>query len=428
MEKNKIVCPKCKTEINISDVLKNQLETELKSKYDKEKEKLIKDIEVQKKFLENEKSEIKEQKASLNKKKENLENLLEEKVKEKLSNEKRIIEQKIKKEIAKEKEDEIKALNEELNEKSKQIQETNKLKAQLAKTEREKTELKEKIKAESEQKLNEILKKERAEIKKNAERQSELKIKELEKKLEDNKKMVDELKKKQEQGSMQLQGEVQELAIEKYLKTKFTLDTIEEIGKGARGADCIQTVNTREIQNCGTIYYESKRTKNFDNKWIEKFKSDMREKNTNIGVLVTDVYPKNMERMGLKDGIWICSYEEFKGLSEVLRESIIQIKTMTLSQENKGDKMNLIYNYLTSNEFKNQFEAIVEGFVTMQEDLNKEKRAMDKIWKEREKQIQKVITNTTSIYGSIKGIAGKAIQNIESLEFPNQNLLEENNN
>lgn len=414
MQDNKIKCPKCGTEINISDVLKQQLQAEFQAKYDKEKE-----------LVDNEKKKLKQQKESLLKKEEEINNLLEEKVKEKLSIEKKNIEQKIKKDIEKEKSEEIKLLTEELNEKSKQIQEYNKIRAQLAKSEREKSELEEKIKAESEQKLNEILNKERAEIKKVADSQNELKIKELLKQLEDQKKIVDELKKKQEQGSMQLQGEVQELAIEEYLKTKFTLDTITEIGKGEKGGDCIQTVNTREVQNCGTIYYESKRTKTFGKDWIEKFKADMREKNINIGVIVTAVYPSDMERMGLKNGIWICSYEEFKGLSEVLRESVIQIKMMTLTQENKGDKMNLIYSYLTGNDFKSQFEAIVEGFVQMKIDLEKEKNAMRRLWTTRETQIEKVLNSTTNIYGSIKGIAGKAIKNIEQLELGGTNLIEE---
>lgn len=416
MQDNKIKCPKCGTEINISDVLKNQLETEFKAKYDKEKE-----------SVDNERKKLKQQQEALLKKEEEINNLLEERVKEKLSVEKRNIEQKIKKDIEKEKSEEIKLLTEELNEKSKQIQESNKLRAQLAKAEREKNELKTKIEAESEQKFNERLNKERTEIKKAVESQQELKIKELVKQLEDQKKIVDELKKKQEQGSMQLQGEVQELAIEEYLKTKFTLDTITEIGKGEKGGDCIQTVNTREVQNCGTIYYESKRTKTFGKDWIEKFKADMREKNINIGVIVTAVYPSDMERMGLKNGIWICSYEEFKGLSEVLRESVIQIKMMTLTQENKGDKMNLIYSYLTGNDFKSQFEAIVEGFVQMKIDLEREKNAMRRLWSTRETQIEKVLNSTTNIYGSIKGIAGKAIQNIEQLELGSSNLIEEKN-
>jgi hypothetical protein len=211
---------------------------------------------------------------------------------------------------------------------------------------------------------------------------------------------------------------VQELAIEEWLSVQFPLDTIEEIKKGARGGDCIQIVNTRSRQNCGKIYYESKRTKDFQSNWIEKFKTDMREKNADIGVLVTEAMPSDLDRMGIKDGIWVCSYEEFKGLCAVLRESIIQLSLVASAQENKGDKMHMLYDFLTSNTFRMQVEAIVEGFSSMKEALESEKRAMQRIWKEREKQIEKVITNTIDMYGSIKGIAGNAIQSVKALELP----------
>ena len=217
---------------------------------------------------------------------------------------------------------------------------------------------------------------------------------------------------------MQMQGEVQELAIEEWLQSHFPLDHIEEIKKGARGGDCIQIVNTRTRQHCGSIYYESKRTKDFQPTWIEKFKEDMRQKGATFGVLVTEAMPKDMDRLGQKDGIWICTLEEFKGLSQVLRESIILLHQSGLSQENKGEKMELLYDFLTGNEFRMQVEAIVEGFTQMQRDLDSEKRAMESIWKKREKQIQKVLNNTTAMYGSVKGIAGNAIGSIKSLELP----------
>ena len=210
---------------------------------------------------------------------------------------------------------------------------------------------------------------------------------------------------------------MQELAIEEWLALQFPLDTIEEIKKGARGGDCIQVVNTRSVQNCGTVYYESKRTKDFQPSWIEKFKADIRVKGANIGVLVTEVMPPDMSRMGMKEGIWICNYEEFKGLCSVLRESIIQLSVAISSQENKGDKMHMLYDYLTGNTFRLQVEAIVEGFTQMRVDLETEKRAMFHIWKKREKQIEKVTINTIDMHSSIKGIAGNAIQAVKLLEL-----------
>jgi hypothetical protein len=177
-------------------------------------------------------------------------------------------------------------------------------------------------------------------------------------------------------------------------------------------------INTRTKQNCGSVYYESKRTKTFQPSWIEKFKEDMRSSNATFGVIISDARPKELQRLGQIDGIWVCSYEEFKGLSYVLRESVILFSNAVSTQENKGEKMSLLYDYLTGNEFRLQVEAIVEGFSQMSIDLMSEKRAMQSIWKKREKQIQKVLLNTTSMYSSIKGIAGNAVQAIKTLELP----------
>ncbi|NLC28313.1 MAG: DUF2130 domain-containing protein, partial [Campylobacteraceae bacterium] len=207
-------------------------------------------------------------------------------------------------------------------------------------------------------------------------------------------------------------------AIEEYLEAKYPFDTIEEIKKGARGGDCIQVVNTMEARNCGKIYYESKRTKDFQKPWIEKLKADMRDKGADIRVLVTEVLPKELDRLGLVEGVWVCTFDEFKGLSNVLRESIIKINLAKKSKENKTDKMSLLYGYLTSTEFTMQVEAIVEGFTQMQSDLDSEKRSMTRIWKQREKQIEKVLENTIGMYGSIKGIAGNSIGNVKALELP----------
>lgn len=311
----------------------------------------------------------------------------------------------------------------ELNEKSEKLKELSKSKAEIEKLKREKDEIKDAVEADAQIKLTEILIIEKEKISRMADDRNELKLKELQKQLADQKKLTDDMKRKQEQGSMQLQGEVQELAIEEWLAITFPLDTIDEIKKGARGGDCIQIVNTREHQNCGAIYYESKRTKDFQATWIEKFKNDIRDKRADIGVLVTEVLPKDMERMGLKDGIWICTYEEFKGLSNVLRQSIIQIANAVATQENKGDKMVMLYDFLTSNEFKLQIEGIVEGFTQMKEDLSSEKRAMERIWKQREKQIDKVTLNTIHMHGAIKGIAGNAVKSVIALELSNPGLL-----
>lgn len=415
---NQIHCPNCGTTIDVNDLLSHQLEEQIQQKYQAQ-------LTEQRDAFQRKQEELLKEKEAFEEKKRRENELFQERFEAKLKEERRSLEEKLKVKLATEQADQFAELQKELNEKSEQIKELNRSKAEIEKLKREKEELKEAVEAESQKKLNQLLTEEKDKIRKTEEERNELRVKELIKQLEDQKRLTEEMKRKQEQGSMQLQGEVQELAIEEFLAANFPLDTIEEIKKGARGGDCIQTVHTRTQQNCGTIYYESKRTKDFQPSWIEKFKADIRDKGSNIGVLVTEVMPSDMERMGLKDGVWICTFEEFKGLSTVLRESIIQLSSALVSQENKGDKMHLLYDFLTSNTFRMQVEAIVEGFSQMKADLESEKRSMQRIWKQREKQIDKVIVNTIDMYGSIKGIAGNAVQEVKALELPDVGDLEE---
>lgn len=234
----------------------------------------------------------------------------------------------------------------------------------------------------------------------------QLRLKELEKQLDDQKKLAEEMKRKAEQGSMQLQGEVQELILEELLKVTFPFDVIAEVGKGIRGADCVQTVRNQFGQECGQIIYESKRTKEFSAEWIEKLKKDMRSTGAEVAVLVTQVYPKGMDCFGEKDGVWICSFEEVKAVAYVLRDSIVRLFNANRSQENRGEKMQMLYDYLTSSQFSEQWKAIREGFLSMKISIQKERDAMEKLWKVREKQLEKILLNATHIQGSIEGIAG----------------------
>lgn len=406
-----IKCPNCGTSIDVQDILAHQLEDEIKQKYQAQ-------IAETKKAFEASQNQLQQERLAFEDKKKRENELFQQRLEQTLKEEKKRIELVLKHKISEEQSEQFKALQNELNEKSEQVKELNRSKAEIEKLKREKGELKAEAEAEAQKRLNEVLLAEREKIRKAEEDKNELRFKEMQMQLEAQKKLTEEMKRKQEQGSMQLQGEAQELAIEEWLASKFPLDTIQEIKKGARGGDCIQIVHTRTEQNCGSIYYESKRTKDFQPSWIEKFKADIRDKGANIGVLVTEVMPADMDRLGLKDGIWICNYDEFKGLCSVLRESIIQLNRAMVAQEHKGDKMDLLYDYLTSTTFRMQIEAIVEGFTQMKSDLESEKRSMQRIWKQREKQIEKVVTNTIDMYGSIKGIAGNAIQSVKALELP----------
>lgn len=252
-----------------------------------------------------------------------------------------------------------------------------------------------------------------------------LKQVELMKKLEDQAKSLEEMKRRVEQGSVQLQGEVQEIAIEQYLKDTFPKDSVEEVAKGARGGDCVHVVKDHFGNECGKILYESKRTKSFSKDWIKKHKEDMRLKQADIGVIVTDAMPGGMNQFGQVDGVWLCSFTEFRGIALLMRYAIIRIGEVMAAQENRGDKMKLLYDYLTGNEFRQRIDAIREAFQQMNIDLQKERTQSITNFAKREKQILKVMENTMALYGEVRGIAGGAIQDIKALEGDEPEQLKE---
>ncbi len=248
------------------------------------------------------------------------------------------------------------------------------------------------------------------------ETEHQLRLKEKEKQLEDQKRLIEEMQRKAEQGSMQLQGEIQELALETLLQSAFPFDVVAPVGKGVRGADCTLTIRNQLGQECGKIIYESKRTKNFEADWIDKLKHDMRQQGAHLAVLVTRVMPKDMECFGEKNGVWICNFSEVKAMSHVLRDGIIRIFQAARTRQNKGDKMQLLYDYLTSTEFSEQWKAIREGFSSMKMSIQRERDMMEKLWKAREKQLEKVLLNAAHIKGSMEGIAGQDTINMDLID------------
>lgn len=256
-----------------------------------------------------------------------------------------------------------------------------------------------------------------------ARQEERMKLAEAQKKLDDQTRLINEMKRRAEQGSMQTQGEVQELALEDHLRHTFVRDRIEEVAKGKRGGDCVHHVKDAYGNTCGRILYESKRTKTFGYDWTSKLKEDMRLTQADVGVIVTEVLPADMTHFGLRDGVWVCTFAEFKALSMLFRESLLRVGEVRIAQDNKGDKMQALYNYLTSIEFRQKIEAIVESFRQMQDDLNKEKTQAYSRWARREKQILQVIENTAGLYGDVRGIAGNAVKEIEALETGDLTLL-----
>ncbi|MGL2513055.1 DUF2130 domain-containing protein [Helicobacter pylori] len=424
MQENQTIpfkCPECQAPINVSEALYKQIEQENQNKFlaqQKEFEKEVNEKRVQYqsyfKNLEQKEEALKERERE---QKAQFDDAVKQASALALQDEKAKIIEEARKNAFLEQQKGLELLQKELEEKSKQVQELHQKEAEIERLKRENNEAESRLKAENEKKLNEKLDLEREKIEKALHEKNELKFKQQEEQLEMLRNELKNAQRKAELSSQQFQGEVQELAIEEFLRQKFPLDSVEEIKKGQRGGDCIQVVHTREFQNCGKIYYESKRTKEFQKAWVEKLKSDMREIGADVGVIVSEALPKEMERMGLFEGVWVCSFEEFKGLSAVLREGVIQVSLAKKSQENKGDKVDLLYRYLTSSEFSMQVNAIIEGFEQLRADLESEKRAMARIWKSREKQIDKVFEGTINMYGSIKGIAGNAIWQVKALEL-----------
>jgi len=422
-----IKCPNCATEIDVNAILSSELEKSLTAKHARE-------LEQNRQKYKTAMDEIKTKEAAVLAAKEKFDDDLKQATQKQLRKELRVEREKlsgeIKKEIEEEQSESLKLLKKEVEEKSKQVKELNQTKAQVEQLKREKEEAGSVAKLAAQKELSEQLKCEKAKLAqqafdekeqaiKEAKEASELELKARDEKIAQMSKSIEDAKRKSEQGSMQVQGEALETLIEARLACQFPFDTIEEIKKGAFGADCVQTIHTRETQNCGVICYESKNTKAWSDGWVAKLKQDMLKVNADIGVLVTAVYPNDMKRMGFIDGIWVCSLDEFKGSSVLLRDSLIRIHQTLQREDNKSDKMSLLYNYLTGNEFNMQLKAIVDGFMAMQNELDKERRSLMASWKRRQKLIDGVLQNTTEMYGSLQGIAGPAaLEKIEALELP----------
>ncbi|MGL2533868.1 DUF2130 domain-containing protein [Helicobacter pylori] len=415
------ICPKCQEPIDVNEALYKQIEQENQSRFLAQQKAFEKEVNEKRVQYQSHFKALEQKEEALKEREREQKAQFDDAVKQAstlaLQDERAKIIEEARKNAFLEQQKGLELLQKELDEKSKQVQELHQKEAEIERLKRENNEAESRLKAENEKKLNEKLETEREKIEKALHEKNELKFKQQEEQLEMLRNELKNAQRKAELSSQQLQGEVQELAIEEFLRQKFPLDSIEEIKKGQRGGDCIQVVHTREFQNCGKIYYESKRTKEFQKAWVEKLKSDMREIGADVGVIVSEALPKEMERMGLFEGVWVCSFEEFKGLSTVLREGVIQVSLAKKSQENKGDKVDLLYHYLTSSEFSMQVNAIIEGFEQLRADLESEKRAMARIWKSREKQMEKVFEGTINMYGSIKGIVGNTIGQVKALEL-----------
>lgn len=403
---DKIQCPNCSHNFDVEEALTSQLRSQYQREYEERVEKQASIYKQKEQALADAQSEFEKKKAQEN-----------EIFKKKLESELGKREELIQKENEEKFKLQLETLKQENEKKKLENRELRRLELELKQREQKLKDEKE----EMELKIQEQLVNERSEIEKVArskERERfELKEVEYKKRIEDSNRLVDEMKRKAEQGSMQMQGEVQEIALKELLGRSYPFDRIEDVGKGIRGADVIQTVVNFQQQSCGKIVYESKRTKAFDQKWIEKLKQDQIRVKGEIAVLVTETLPKDMTKFDCINGVWVCHFTEVKALSKVLREILISSQSVKGAEENKGEKMELLYSYLTSADFVQKIKRIIENYDAMLNQLNSEKKSMMRIWSEREKQIWVVQENINALFGDIKGIAGKSLSTSEILEI-----------
>jgi hypothetical protein len=408
-----IICPKCKNEIKLTESLAAPLIES--TRLDFEKRLAQKDLDV----AGREKS-IQEREAALSKEKDSLETQVNERMQKErgkiaadeakkaklaLSND---IEQKTK---------EVADLQEILKQKDEKLTEAQKTQADLLKQKRELDDAKRELDLTIEKRIAEGLTATRQQAKKEAEDELKLKVSEKEQTIASMSKQIEELKRRAEQGSQQLQGEVQELELETLLRAKFPHDNIEPVPKGEFGGDALQRVNSPLGQSCGTILWESKRTKNWSDGWLAKLRSDQRTAKAEISVLVSQVLPQDVEAFDLVDGVWVTHPRVALPVAIMLRQSLIELAVARQSSEGQQTKTEMLYSYLTGPRFRLRVQAIVEAFSNMKEDLDKERKVITKQWAKRDEQIERVMQATVGMYGDMQGIAGKTLQEIEGLEM-----------
>jgi hypothetical protein len=408
-----ITCPKCKTEIKLTESLAAPLLESTRMQY--EQRIADKDAEVTKR-----EELVREQQAALVRARE----AIDEQVATKLMSERASIaaeeskkarlligtdlEAKIK---------ELEDLQEILKQRDAKLAEAQKAQAELIRKQRELDDAKREMDLTIETRVQESLIAVRNKAKQEIEESLRLKVAEKEETISAMQRQIEELKRKAEQGSQQLQGEIQELDLESRVRASFPQDTVEPVPKGEHGGDLIQRVIGPVGQLCGTIIWESKRTKNWSDTWLPKLRDDQRAAKAEIALIVTQALPKQVDSFNLIDGVWVTSPHCAVPVAIALRHFLIEVAMTRRAGEGQQTKMEMLYQYLTGSRFRHRIEAIVEKFSDMHEDLDKERKTMTKLWAKREEQILCVIDSTAGMYGDLQGIAGHKLKEIEGLEM-----------
>lgn len=412
-----ITCPNCKTEIKLTESLAAPLIESTRRQF--EQRLAQKDSEI----IQREQT-MREKEKQLAEDKRRLEDQVADQVAEQLKAERaRVIAEESKKaKLASATELENKArelteLQEVLKSRDEKLAEAQKAQAELIKKQRELDDAKRELELTVEKRVQDGLTEVRTLAKKEAEDEQKLKVMEKEQTIAAMQKQIEDLKRRAEQGSQQLQGEVQELELENLLRSKFPFDAIEPVPKGEYGGDVLHRVIGTGGQPGGTILWEFKRTKNWSDAWLVKLRDDQRTAKAEIAVIVSQILPKGVETFELVEGVWVTHPRAALPVAMILRQSLLEVALARQSSEGQQTKTEMVYQYLTGPRFRQRVEAIVEAFSTMQEDLDKERKAIMKQWAKREEQIERVMGATVGMYGDLQGIAGKSLQEIEGLDL-----------
>ena len=413
-----ITCPNCKTEIRLTESLAAPLIAATRQQF--EKQLSLKDAEIAQR-----EQGVRDKEKQIAEAKRTLDDQVVDQVNAQLKTERaRVIEEesrRAKQAAAAEldgKARELAELQEVLKVRDEKLAEAQKAQAELIKKQRELDDAKRELELTVEKRVQDGLSEVRTQAKREAEEGLKLKVMEKDQTIASMQQKIEELKQKAEQGSQQLQGEVQELELETLLRAKFPFDSIEPVPKGEFGGDVLQRVVSQSGQTSGAILWESKRTKNWSDGWLVKLREDQRTAKAEVSVLVSQALPKGTETFDVIDGVWVTSPRAALPVATILRHTLLQVGMARHTSEGQQTKTEMIYQYLTGPRFRQRVEAIVEAFSTMQEDLDKERKAIMKQWAKREEQIERVMGATVGMYGDLQGIAGKSLQEIEGLELP----------
>ena len=412
-----IICPNCKTEIKLTESLAGPLIESTRKQFERQLAQKDSDIAQREQGVRDKEKQLADIRNKLD---EQVANQVEEQLKKdraKIANtEARKAKLAVSSDLE-EKSQEVADLKEVLRTRDAKLAEAQKAQAEVIKKQRELDDAKREIDLTIEKRVSEGLSVTRKQARKEAEEEQKLKVAEKEETIAAMRKKIEDLKRRAEQGSQQLQGEVQELELEDLLRSKFPFDAIEPVPKGEFGGDVIQRVIGANGQHSGTILWESKRTKNWSDTWLPKVRKDQRAAKADIAVIASQALPKDVETFDRIDGVWVTHLRAVLPVAAILRQSLIEVALARQANEGQQTKTELIYQYLTGPRFRQRVEAIVEAFSTMQSDLDKEKKAIMKQWAKRDMQITRVMQATVGMYGDLQGIAGKTLREIEGLDL-----------